>query len=772
MARGHVIQREVRAAFEASPDVVLAKYAAEDVQRMGQLELQHVKYLLGHGDDWTTWMTPREWFPVGSRSHWNVRIEERVLANLRVHLKQPVSRGSDVEPVIQGLVDSAVLNCNRYLVLCRIAPVSLRNGRDSLDPSVLAMMAHQSVAFIAAIAVANAMVALDEVDTGFGEGKNPSLPLVRFASVSRENVDALPLSNSVKLNIKNELKRMHAASDRGLWTDAPLWGVDPKILTRVSGDFDTPTSAAHCEPHLPLPDAYVEEIGTKSHWIIENLGPNILRVLSNFQNLWQEAHESKDDIRTVSDRCAAILKNEVWIDATGQVIEKLPFPLKLSQRGSHSKKTSNDETAISRGEIDADVSGPEHSTRTEAWPPRRAAQLFGLAKVLQGAHLFVAGLSTGSRNGEILTIERGAIRNAPDGTAFVNGRTYKLVRRHNGEWRDWPIPDLAVRAFVQQAKLIALMERLSPINPAKPMWSPAETTYRSNLWFGSGNRGRPATSTILAELLRHYSRSLGLEQQPGGQAIRLHRLRKTLARLVALAIVQAPKLLQDVFGHKNIEMTLYYILTDKALSAEIDEIVRELRIIRCSDDLTKFVTEGETQSSLGDLISFEGPNPPTAHRLHSDGFGGPAAASIRRAVAEQRQTAHRRSEDWGAESIRDLAEILTLGGTTWNLVRPGVMCTKSLNQFGPCNRKRGHPDPSSCQTSCDHRLEQAWLREEVDDCISQALEHWEFEIASQQELVAEFWAGQVRMHLGRFPDLEKKWRLDPRVELLVGSAGQ
>lgn len=404
-------------------------------------------------------------------------------------------------------------------------------------------------------------------------------------------------------------------------------------------------------------------------------------------------------------------------------------------------------------------------------PARGATQVFGLARVLQGAHLFVTGLSTGCRNGEILIMERSAIRRARDGTTFANGRTYKLVRRHDGELRDWPLPEFAERAFEQQVKLISLTERLPPLSALRPLSNPREIPEGKNLWFSSGNRTVQATSAMLGQLLKHYSSVLGLDTEPGGQAIRAHRLRKTLARLVALAIVQAPKLLQEVFGHKHIEMTIYYILADKALSAEIDEIVRELRVIRCADDLEKFVAADEARLSKQRSISSDKAIAAGEADLTDDGYGGSASSSIRRAVTEHGRALHQRSQDWGAADIRDLAEVLTFGGTTWNLVRPGVMCTKSLNQFGPCNKKRGHPDPASCQTSCDYRLEQAWLREEVDSCISQALQHWQFEVEKQQELVADFWAGQVRMHLGRFKDLERKWRFDARVQKICQSGG-
>lgn len=766
----HAIQEEVRADFQAASKLVLTKYAAEDVQHMGQAELQRMKSLLGHGEEWTTWSTPRGWFPGGAQAFWNVRIEQRLRANLPVELTQLVHGNCESEAVLRDLVDQAVLTCNRYFVLCRIAPVHLGNGRSSLDPSVIAQIAHQSIAFLAAISISKAMAAVDDARIAIDGVEKSPCRFARFASVSKKDVNALPFSTSTKANIYTEMNRMHAASTRGLWSDTPLIGVNPEKATRVSGDFEAPQPEALSDPHLPLPDDYLCEIGQKSHWIIEHLGPNILRILSMFQNLWEEAHESNLNARSLSERCAVALRSEVWKDADGQLIEALPFELKLSQRGAHSKKAPKSKMASIREDTDIDLGNHPGNKRTETWPPRGAAQVFGLARALQGAHLFVTGLSTGTRNGELLAMERSAIRRAPDGTVFANGRTYKLVRRHDGQLRDWPLPEFAVRALVQQAKLISLMERLSPLSDAQPVSNPIETTEGTSLWFGSGDRSRAAIATapMVSELLRHYSKILGLEPKPGGQGIRPHRLRKTLARLVALAIVQAPKLLQDVFGHKHIEMTIYYILTDKALSAEIDEIVRELRVIRCADELSKFVASDAGRSTEDEPTPHEATTSTGVDPL-ADGYGGPAAASIRRAITEHKHALHQRSQDWGAEDIRDLAEVLTFGGTTWNLVRPGVMCTKSLNQFGSCNRKRGHPDPASCQTSCDYRLEQAWLREDVDSCISQALGHWELEIASKQELVAEFWAGQVRMHLGRFADLEKKWQRDPRVQLLCKS---
>lgn len=756
-----VVQAKAIRDFEAKSNQVLAQYSPENVQYMSQPELQCLKSLLGHGEEWTTWSTPREWFPSGSRSSWDVCIKERLVANLPEELKTLMRTTlSDCESSsrLEILLAQAVLACNRYLVLCRIAPVHLGNGRDSLDPSVIAQNAHQSISFLAAVGISKAMAGVGESRNPITEEEKMRVPLLIFASVSRDDVSAMPLSASTKQSVFTEMKRMHAASNRGLWVDAPTTGVDLTKTTRVSGQAVATQPEILRAPHLPLPDDYLCELGQRSHWIIEHLGPNILRVLSDFQGLWQEAYDLKLDVRTLSDRCAATLKSQVWIDAHGQPIAQLPFELKLSQRGAHSKKKSLTEVALSHELGEHDHNCVNEKKRTEAWPPRRAAQLFGLAKVLQGAHLFVAGLSTGTRIGELLTMKRGAIHHAPDGTAFANGRTFKLVRRHDGQLRDWPLPKFAENAILQQAKLMSLWERLSPLSHIRPFISPAEVTEGTNLWSGWGKRNQPATAHMLQTLLRDYSTALCLKARPGGQGIRPHRLRKSLARLVALAIVQAPKLLQDVFGHEHIEMTIYYILTDEALSEEIDEIARELRVIRCADDLSSFMLSDDAGTSEDKR--------PQSGSLSGDGYGGQAAVTIRRAVAEHGRHLHQSSKDWGAKDVRDLAEVLTLGGTTWNLVRPGVMCTKSMTQYGPCNKNRGHADPASCKTSCDYRLEQAWLRNDVDRCISQALEHWEGETKNGNELVAEYWAGQVRMHLGRFADLEQKWLKDQRVQIV------
>lgn len=212
----------------------------------------------------------------------------------------------------------------------------------------------------------------------------------------------------------------------------------------------------------------------------------------------------------------------------------------------------------------------------------------------------------------------------------------------------------------------------------------------------------------------------------------------------------------DVFGHKSIEMTLYYILTDKDLRAEIETVSRELRVMRAKEVVEKMVDadlDCQRNAEAGGL----------------NGYGGLAAISIHAAVATHRQHVHRRGSDWNAESAIELAELLTLQGKAWDQVRAGILCTKLPGESGPCNKRKGRPEPSRCQSSCAHRLEEAFLREDVDSSIRYAIDAYAHATLAEQPLTAEHWAAQIRENLPRFPDVQQKWMGHPTVQALTSS---
>jgi len=190
--------------------------------------------------------------------------------------------------------------------------------------------------------------------------------------------------------------------------------------------------------------------------------------------------------------------------------------------------------------------------------------------------------------------------------------------------------------------------------------------------------------------------------------------------------------------------------------------------MRAQEVISDLVSADEAQA---ELIKAAGTPSTTTVGLNLGGYGGNAVVTVHRALNMHRDNSHRRGDDWGATEVRELAEILTMQGRTWQLVRPGVLCTKAIGQAGPCNKKRGQPEPARCQTKCDYRLEEAWHRKDVDATIAEAVQLYEDELSRGEDLVAELWAGQVRANIGRFPDLETKWMANPKVRELVLSEG-
>lgn len=141
-------------------------------------------------------------------------------------------------------------------------------------------------------------------------------------------------------------------------------------------------------------------------------------------------------------------------------------------------------------------------------------------------------------------------------------------------------------------------------------------------------------------------------------------------------------------------------------------------------------------------------------------------------MASIQQEKVRLGRELGAKDMQHCAEILTDNGSLWTLVRPGVLCTKRPSDAGPCTKARGMPDPAHCQTTCDNRLEQAFLRDDVDRSIEQAVGYLVQSYADDDEYKSEEWEGQVLALLPRFPDLKKKWTLHPVVAPLVTKSAE
>ncbi len=300
-----------------------------------------------------------------------------------------------------------------------------------------------------------------------------------------------------------------------------------------------------------------------------------------------------------------------------------------------------------------------------------------------------------------------------------------------GKDRDWPLPDIALETIKQQEELREVFKEIG-------VWSgdpkDDEPNLSNSLWISYGTLSE-LDSTSVSAGLRVLVQSLGLSANPDDQYLSTHRFRKTIARLVALAVTGAPKVLMDLFGHKTIEMTLYYILTDPDIAAEAKQISEEMVIMRA-------------------ITAIE----------NIDDYGGRVTKTIKHMVDQRR---FRFGKDLGAEDIRELAEILTMNGQSWEMVRPGVICTKLPGSYGEYAKKVGHPEPSHCGSGCDHRLEEDFLRQDVDGAIADSIKYYQAERDAGNGLMQDFWSGQVLSHLKRFDDLREKWSANSSIQEIL-----
>lgn len=678
--------------------------------------------VLQHGSTLGRWLTPRRWCPSGGKAKLDVDMWVRIVALIpNEGLRTLAAKGTN-----QPLLELAVATLTRYLIVLRMGPAGI--GRkaygESLDPGTVANNAYYVASSLVALALARWL-----------QVKDTAAAARSFLSVVRlEDLDSL--SASQRDLVLSEVRRMNALYDRGCWEDLPSIGHDQGETTAVAGAATPVSSERKRDSHLPLPDAYVSDMGQRSLWLIESLAPNLLEVAHSIKLIWDNTADGSN-ARTVANRrrreVRELLSQWKWRDHEGRPIEKPPFEIRLARLEDKRKKVPD-----------------------SPWPPRKLASVLGLLGNLQLAHLFVVSLSTGGRKSETLDLRRDCVKVAADGRPYANGRTFKLVRRHDGEMRDWVLPDLAVIAIEQQSRLVRLVETIGKLEPSASAQATTSATS-DHLWMqvsagAQSNRTMPLLH--LDKAMRAYAKTLGMDERPNGQWLRPHRFRKTVARLTALALTQAPKVLMDVFGHKSIEMTLYYILSDKTLQAEIEQVGRELRIMRATEAVEAIVA-AEDAGAVG---------------IKLGSYGGPAALMIDRAIQVQRERTHRRGEQWGADSVRELAEILTLQGKAWEVVRQGVVCTKFPgSESGPCNKSRGRPEPAHCQSDCTHRLEEAFLREDVEAALASSVVEYEAALFAKDELMQAMWSGQIRAHISRFKDVRIKWQSHPVVQQAVST---
>ncbi|KQQ11829.1 hypothetical protein ASF53_16845 [Methylobacterium sp. Leaf123] len=350
---------------------------------------------------------------------------------------------------------------------------------------------------------------------------------------------------------------------------------------------------------------------------------------------------------------------------------------------------------------------------TATWPPGDARTVNLLVGVLQALNFATVAFCVGARVSEILSATDDALPDFAAGRLVA--RTFKLVDAVEGRERDWPLHPAAARALIIQHDLA---RRVRPAG-ARHLWVLAGHA-------GANPFGSPLSNPT--EPLVYAVRHLGLTALAGPDRPHAHRWRHTVGRIVCLSVIQAPTVLVDLFGHADVEMTLRYMLSDPRIAEEAVRVAEEAAVALATEAVSDTLA-GATE--------------------------GPAAAPLARGVAWARM---RRGEtEFGADSLRELAEVLTMSGRQWHLVRPGVICTKGPGEAGPCTRAVGRPDPGACRTTCDHRLETRAAEAECDTAIASLLAEAEAAVADGADLLAEHLCGQVLAQLHRWESVRTRW---------------
>ena len=596
------------------------------VDTLRHLDLQaaaRCQALLGHGSTFGIWETP-EWM-TGRRSAF--RAECRARIDLRKRLRNGLPEVLEPSAAMKTLFDEGVLQITRYLLLLAVGPANLKTGRSSLDCTSI-------------------LNTFDLVDELFSQGvrrraerKDPGGDGV-LRHLSPDDLQAF--NRSVPRG--TELKRLWRLAELGLWNDAPP-RPQTKRITNPKGKREGPNPEKKGLPYQPIPDDYLAVMGPRVLWIVEDLGPNLIHLFETAPKLFEEGDNSNRQER--QNRLATYFSRHSWRDRSSRLITAPPFPLVTAHSGGFAK-------------------GKERPH----WPPSSWKQVQSLATTLQTSHLWIALLAMAGRISEVETLERDCVEWQRDGKPYVRGITYKLKKALAGADRDWPAPDALVHAIGQQARLVTAWERITiTLKGITPSNDDTLVVDANHLWasIGTSTAANPEKRLFSFNgALQKLAKRIGLSDRPGGVLLHPHRFRKTMARLAGIAIVDSPRVLMQLLGHEDIEVTLHYICADKALAADIERVARELRIMRSQE-----VFEGIHASMKNGVKK----------------YGGGGVPGLEEMI--------RQAKDWGAETSYELSVLLTANGHYTKLVRPGVMCLKPSLSNAPC----------TCDSSCANRIE-------------------------------------------------------------------
>lgn len=688
----------------------LTLFPLEELQHLNEDRALRCQMMLGHGGTYGIWVTPETMIPYLQVSYRRIDLRKRIAASLPKEMT--TSSALDV------CLDDGVLWLTRLCLLMRMGPagVGRRAKLKPLDASSIVDVVYKSLSKLVALGVTRRLAGTSNTSSGF------------VSTFTEDDLSTLWADNK----LRSELMRITQLESLGLWSDAPKVRTFKGKITEVRGTRSPSKPERKKNPFPAIPDDYLAAMGPRVLWLIKDLGPNLIHLLETLPAMLEPG---KSTTRIIQRRITRYFETNVWRDSNGQVIEKPPFDLfHNADKGKHRLKDQSQCDPLQ-------------------WPPKHWTSVQTLAVTLQSAHLWIALLVMAARIGEVATLGRNCVEFAQDGKLYANGRAYKASRAFEGRQREWPLPNILVQVFAQQIKLVEASERMARIiqNSEGIAELLGDGTH---LWASLGATGRTdATKKIakLGENLQRLAIRIGLTPKPGNKNLHPHRFRKTMARLAGLAFDGSQKVLMLLLGHDDVTTTLGYMQSDPAFAKELDDITRELRIIR-GEALIE-----DMRAALRDSN-----NPPYG------GHGGGGASILADSVRAYEEELHRSGKEWGVNTARELSVLLTNNGESARLVSAHVICTKTAGEVGLCSSKKGAIKAGNCQPDCRNYIEDKTGRRDTERVIPILVQHAQEYVANNDWLPLQSAKKQLEKELKRYNDIGAQWRSKPEVVAILG----
>ena len=345
----------------------------------------------------------------------------------------------------------------------------------------------------------------------------------------------------------------------------------------------------------------------------------------------------------------------------------------------------------------------------QAWPVDTLDGVKSLLWLCQSANVQILSIATAGRASELGALGRDPLVRL-NGDDLLGGVTFKETDAPLGSNRQWPLSHHAVEAVRRQQSLLGTLGETGP-----RLWCTGSnnTTGVLNPYFGIRKFGESVST--------HENITLG--HIDGG--LSPHRYRKTMSRLVGLALEGASGVLYDVLGHTDMDVTLGYMLADPEFQEDADCVRREVQNVR----------RKEIAAEL-------------------DECGGPAAHGLRIARDELRARGIR--EDLGDDD----PELLLALFPTLQQVGPHRYCTADGKQKGLCSKIIGVRDVGACNARCLFRLERAAARKDRKDAIDSALDFLSGDVNVGMRV---FYQGQIIANLAPFEETLDDFTEDARL---------